>query len=217
MWWDCSSWLKEACSLSGGSKSNWAKRWSQYLSACHQSKAVATYSYMCLEVSIVTGAKPEERHTQHRACTSGNTQPAGHTAVSRKQHFTSTLGLHLQTLCTPGGEESKCSFLCSAPGMFSGHSVTEMSRLSWNKNTEHPWVCSQTESLAWGCSSARHPKPCQTPKKKLTVVCPGIALRVVCSKQVWTSKFFFFNFHSPLLPASTFAGTTCKHKMISGL
>lgn len=184
MWWDCSSWLKEACSLSGGSKSNWAKRWSQYLSACHQSKAVATYSYMCLEVSIVTGAKPEERHTQHRACTSGDTQPAGHAAISRKQHFSSRAapspaGLPTSTQRPPAqplpshfhaeqeagvsllqhpkaftnpvhprGEESGCLFLCSAPGMFRRHSVTETSRLSWNENAGHPWVCSQTESLA---------------------------------------------------------------------
>lgn len=128
---------------------------------------------------------------QHPACrTHSNFQKAA-------LHFSSwaafTNPLH------PGGEESRCSFLCSAPGMFSGHSMTEMSRLSWNENAEHPWVCSQTESLAWGCSSARHPKPCQTPKKKLTVVCPGIALRVVCSKQIWTSKFFFFKFPFPTL------------------
>lgn len=64
MWWDCSSALKAFCSPSWGSESNRAKCCSQYLSACHQSKAVVTYSYMCLEVSIVTGAKPAERHTQ---------------------------------------------------------------------------------------------------------------------------------------------------------
>lgn len=45
----------------------------------------------------------------------------------------------------------------------------------------------------------------------------GLPLGQFVQSRYGQANFFFFNFHSPLLPASTFADTTCKHKMISGL
>lgn len=202
MLWDCSSLLKEARSLSWGSKSNWEKRCSQYLSACHQSKAVATYSYMCLEVSIVTGAKPGERHMQ-RGETESLSDPLlchvhyGAILLQHPQAFTNTVW------CTPEKLKAGAHFRIQP----SGRSVGTV----WQKSPDYigPKMRDTHESThqlnRWpragaGHTSVGHTKPCWAQSEEKAHCgtprdCPqGSLFKAVMYNQIFS---FHSNFPAP--------------------